>query len=177
MSAPEGPGGPRILKVKFREGKPVTVVWEVSGENGWNEFSMRCEEQPSVRFTDALQALEPVVAVVCHLLPGYTADMVVTGVSFAYQDDAWGACVTAIKSMQEAFGGTLVLNTPYVLAEGPVTREALPQWAVNRLLALAGQAWGYVGGERAQMVLPLGDGEEDAAEMSEEAQQFLKDMG
>lgn len=143
----------RVTKVKY-DGRRVRVEYEIPREDEPDEFVLVCNARPAREFLEALAALRDHVAEICELEVEYMATAEVRGVSYSYAgpDQAMGATITALKTLETA-RSPLVLNTPH-LASAPMseTDEAplLSPGAIEALEDLATEALRYVDGHREQ---------------------------
>ncbi len=166
----------RIMKVKHRKAK-VHIEWARRTDQGWDEFSMTCNEAPRGEFVRALQALDTHVAEICEFPESYDAGIVPIGVSFSWANDVMGATITATKALKYS-QSPLLVNTPHKPSapySGDDYDSCLTDETVEALETLMSEAEAYLGGERAQGELPL-ETVEISAEEAEGSQAFLRDM-
>jgi len=152
----------RLTKVKYKPGKGAYVEYEVLHNEKWDTHTMRSNDTPEPEFVEALQALAPDVADLCELCPGCATGIVVQGVSLCYagEDGVMGATITALRNLDSA-NSPLVLNTPHKpeCAEDGKT-PTLSAQCCQHIDALEVAAWGYVDGNRVQMMFAFGMGQD-----------------
>lgn len=151
-----------ITKVKY-EGSKVHIEYEVVKDNGIDEFSLTCREEPRPEFKAALDGLAPTVAEGIEIpeltdakgLKKYVKTLEVRGVSFSYSNGIMGAVITALKTLENC-NSPLVINTPhkpsspYSQGDPSAEDKCLSPAAVKELKKLQEEAEKYIAGERAQ---------------------------
>jgi len=152
----------RLTKVKYKPDKGVHVEYEVLHNENWQTHTMRSCDAPEPEFVKALQALAPDVADLCELCPDCATGIVVQGVSLSYtgEESIMGATITALRNLDFA-NSPLVLNTPHKpeSADDDKTPVLSPA-CCNHIDLLEMAVWGYVDGNRAQMVFAFGMGQD-----------------
>lgn len=143
----------------------------IAYDKGDEVLTVRSNENPLPAFIQALEALGPLVGIICHLPKEYTAvNLRVQAVTLDTQGGARTVSITAQKSLDDA-GKALKLVTPPRLLEHPTEEGSytppLEKDALGLVEELIEQAKEYVKGNRAQGTIPLDDeddGEEDGDE-------------
>ena len=149
-----------IHKVKFLKTGKIQLVYDQNGD----EKDIKFIDIPLSSFPAAMAALIPPALELLEVPADYDDNMTATGISFSDTDGIMGAIVTLQKELAGAHS-PLVLNTPH-LAEEPYGDSGddsclLPGELVDALQACISEAERYIQGERAQMDMFEGNGQED----------------
>jgi hypothetical protein len=93
---------------------------------------------------------------ICEISPDYVEALKVIGVIFTYDEDQWGAVITAIKTLKKS-NSPFIIHTPWKpavpSAGGEAISKCLPNITVKLLEDLQECAKEYINGERAQQEL------------------------
>ena len=149
----------QITKIHFKEDR-VRIEYQTSFTKGdevkVNKFVVDCAESPRQEFHTTLGSLRDDVIEICELEEEFAASMRIIGVTFAHDDDIWGATISAAKTLKKS-RSPFIIHTPYKPAvpdTGDNNRiSCLSVACVSRLDQLMKHAEGYVKGERAQLKL------------------------
>ena len=162
----------KIHKIKVFKDRKIRLVYDRNG----NEADIKFKDLPMSSFYAAMAALIPPALDLLELPIDYDACMTATGISFSNTDGIMGAVVTLQKELVGALP-PLVLNTPH-LAEEPYGKSGddsclLPGELVEALQECRSEAERYIRGERAQMDLLEGNGQEEPSP-EEEVMDFFE---
>lgn len=148
---------------------------------GDEQETLQSRDNPLPAFFKAMDALVPVVGVICHLPEEYCdANLKVVGIKLGSQGGAETVSILAQKSLDDA-GKALKIVTPARLLDTP-TEEGnyTPPISVDhadRVSELVLCAKDYIKGERAQGQLELEDSDDDDEKGEGEQLPFAGDAG
>jgi hypothetical protein len=161
--APAAPEKPRSIQIKSvkRTRKTIEIGWE----QGDASFDLSERDNPLPSFGQALDALAPVVATVCHFLPDYAATgLRVVGLKLGEQSGAGTVSFKVRKSIDDA-AKEFAFDTPERLLAHPTTPGKYTPLLTEADAALVHeaveQARMYIIGERAQGQIELPEGDDD----------------
>jgi len=146
----------QITKIHFKEDR-VRIEYQTSFTKGdevkVNKFVVDCAESPRQEFHTTLGSLRDDVIEICELEEEFAASMRIIGVTFAHDDDIWGATISAAKTLKKS-RSPFIIHTPYKPAvpdTGDNNRiSCLSVASVSKLEKLMECAKGYVKGDRLQ---------------------------
>jgi hypothetical protein len=145
---------------------------KASGEFLVDDYSMTCSEPAVQGFYDTLHSLRAYVCEICDLPEEYQEGMKVIGVTFTYDDENWGAVISAIKTLKSS-NTPFNIHTPWKEAfadqsgkkkkdPGPM-KTYLSSGLMKALDLLKEHAIGYAEGTRAQGQLPFSEPKKERA--------------
>lgn len=138
-----------FTKIKHHKSK-VTLEWTDEGVSDSKHTTLTSHDDPEEEFTEAMQALAPIVARMLELPESYADGLNVIGTSLTYSDSQGrGVVITCLKEVS-SFNAPLVINTPHVVEEnehGPV----MPTDLIRALDNLQEAAIRFKDGHRLQM--------------------------
>lgn len=164
----------RSPKILIRYERPLP-----SDPDDYDEFALRSSDKPRDQFYVALAALIPYVLEICEVANTWDEDTVkVTGVSFSYKDDVFGAVVTAQKKLKLA-NSPLIINTPS-RTNAPYSENGDEDLCFDNKTAkllenLQDEALRYINGDRKQSQLSLLDQGDSPAWLAELPQEEVQE--
>ncbi len=160
---PEKPKAITVLSVG-RTRRFIDILYMKGDE----KFMVQSKDNPLPAFSRALDALAPLVGVICEAPEKWTTNLRVMGITLSMMRDAKTVRVHLQKSLALSLT-VLHFQTPPVLlstpsTEGPVVTPLSPAQA-DLIHEVVEQAKRYIRNERAQGVMDFGDdGDEDMGE-------------
>ena len=154
----------RYRKIKIAKNGKVHLVYDepVQG-GGWDKHAVTYTDQPLPKFQKALNKMAEHLVEICQIESGYAKDMIVMGVTISYTDaGVMGLSIIAKKVLANKL--VVPINSPHLpeqshsddAAEFPILSEA----CISALGKVIGQAEGYRLGDRAQLGMFPGDGDQ-----------------
>lgn len=153
-----------ISQVKY-DGKIVTIVYSIHrSEQGNDIYTLKCHEQPTEAFRDALRALKPHVAkMICLTSAEITKQKSayeIRGVNYKEAGSIPKAQVIVVRQLP--IGAALNFNTPLCPTWSEEAADTcLDDDFVEALEAVREQGREYIAGAREQMTLQFPTGEDE----------------
>lgn len=164
MAKSKTPPAEKPKSIQILEAKRTRRFIRIHYRKGDEDFKIRSNENPLPEFSQALDALVPIVISVCEVPKSWDTGLRVTGFSVGDLRDAKTVSIQAIKDVSLS-GAVLEFTTPAALLSTPTTEGAITTPLAKSLVALVDEAIErakeYALGQRAQGTLDI---DEDADE-------------